>query len=679
MKCKLALCVVVIFFPLSLSSQTLTPDIFSWYLNTSGITGYSGLPANVQQVRYSGGYVYVTCSNIPSYTIGPWPSNPNVASNQNFTFKITRNPQVNAGTKTATPLGHIGTLVNGVSIFNPKDAMSYNNQNVWHQNAVIVEAPSFDTCLGHPQMQGEYHHHQIPRCLLPIGTSTHSPLMGYAYDGFPMYGPYAYTNTDGTGSITRMKSSYRKRNITQRTTLADGTVLTPSQYGPAVSATYPLGYYIEDFEYVSGLADLDQYNGRYCKTPEYPQGVYAYFATIDSLGNAAYTYLIGPSYYGVVVAGNTGPGGGHVTISESVTSFPGVITYDASDTTDENVSKNITLHTQASGGLSITYAIIDSPNHGTLSGIPSLVNYLPDVNYFGTDEFRFSASVPGGGSDTAIENITIVQVGDTLAVVQFQVNDNWNLLSLPVSVDDSSTGALFSTAISEAFAYQGVDYIAVPTLSHGQGYWIRFDWQQTITMTGIPRTNDTINVIEGWNLIGSIGSPIDVTTITSDPGGIITSQFFGYQQSYLPTNIIEPGRGYWVKASSAGLFVLASTGSAEKDRIRIVAGSELPPNVPGEHRQAGIPSHFHLEQNFPNPFNPTTTLQFEVPPTEPGSFVTLKVFNVLGKEIATLVNEQKEHGKYAVSWDAGEMPGGIYFYRMTAGGYSKVKPMVLLK
>src|SRR5258707_7694177 len=79
------------------------PELSSWLLNTTGATGYAGLPANVQQVRYSAGSVYLNSSGIPAYTIGPWPMNPNIPTNQGYVFKIPRTPAVNAGTKTATP------------------------------------------------------------------------------------------------------------------------------------------------------------------------------------------------------------------------------------------------------------------------------------------------------------------------------------------------------------------------------------------------------------------------------------------------------------------------------------------------------------------------------------------------------------------------------------------------
>lgn len=298
----------------------LDPSVTSWILNTNSATGYNGLPSNVQQVQYSANNVYVSCSCIPGYDIGPWQGNPNTPSNQNFVFKITRNPVQNTGTLINTALGHIGVWTNGVSIFNQKDASTYLSQGIWHQNAIVVEGSSFDDCLGHPAGNGEYHLHLNPTCLYDDADNTqHSPIIGFAFDGFPIYGAYSFTNTDGTGAIKRMESSYRMRSITTRTTLPDGS--TASNAGPAVSTTYPLGYYIEDFEYVQGLGDLDEHNGRFSITPEYPNGTYAYFVTLDSNLDAAFPYILGSQYYGTVQSGNTGPGSGHNSVTETVSTY----------------------------------------------------------------------------------------------------------------------------------------------------------------------------------------------------------------------------------------------------------------------------------------------------------------------------------------------------------------------
>lgn len=308
----------------SLSFAQLSPAITSWKLNRTGATGYNNLPADVQRVRYSSSFAYPTASGIPSFTIGPWRANPNTAGNQNKTYKIPLQPQVQNGNKTATGLGRIAVATNGVAIYNAKDAFSYQNANTWFQNAVVVEAVSFDACLGHPEMSSTYHFHQSPKCGYTFTPTSHSPIVGYAFDGYPIYGPYAYTATNGTGAIKRMVSSYRLRNITTRRTLPNGTQLAANLYGPDVSTQYPLGYYLEDYEYVQGLGDLDQYNGRFAVTPEYPQGTYAYYCTIDASGNSAYPYIIGPQYYGVVETSNTGMG--VVNVTESVIEYTGLST-----------------------------------------------------------------------------------------------------------------------------------------------------------------------------------------------------------------------------------------------------------------------------------------------------------------------------------------------------------------
>jgi hypothetical protein len=132
--------------PFALFAQT--PEVTSWLINPGGQTGYAGIPSNVQLVQYSANNVFVTTTCIPDYSIGPWTANPNTPVNQNFLFKITRNPVQNAGTPVNTPLGHIGVWTNGVSIFNAKDGMSYNNQGIWNRDAYVFEGISFDNCSG---------------------------------------------------------------------------------------------------------------------------------------------------------------------------------------------------------------------------------------------------------------------------------------------------------------------------------------------------------------------------------------------------------------------------------------------------------------------------------------------------------------------------------------------------
>ncbi len=197
----------------------------------------------------------------------------------------------------------------------------------------VFEGASFDDGLGHPAPGGEYHHHVSPKCLYSITDSTHhSPIIGYAFDGYPVYGAYGYSDTNGTGGIRRMKTGFQYRSITQRHTLPDGTSLSVADYGPDVSATYPLGSYQEDYVFTAGSGDLGEQCGCWCRTPEYPAGTYAYFVTIDSDLNPQYPYTVGLTYYGIVQAGNMGPGSGHNTPPDSTTVYTGttgVATVDA--------------------------------------------------------------------------------------------------------------------------------------------------------------------------------------------------------------------------------------------------------------------------------------------------------------------------------------------------------------
>jgi len=330
-------------FPFSgLLAQT-NPAITSWLRNTTGITGrhyVSGnstpindaVQANVQTVQYDANWAYVSATGIPAYITGPFlDGNPSLATAQNKIFKIPLNPTQNTGTLTATTGGNIGIFKNGVALFDYRDGVSWKNSTSqicggpivsctgdgkWNRDAVVGERLGFDCSKAHPAM-GNYHHHQNPSAfnldinvistvcstypsdgLYTIDPNQHSPLLGYAYDGFPIYGAYAYANTNGTGGIVRMKSGYQYRNITTRTVWADGTDVLD---GPAVSTTYPLGYFREDYEFVVHPTDasyLDEHNGRFCVTPEYPNGIYCYFATVDANHNSAYPYVVGPTFYG---------------------------------------------------------------------------------------------------------------------------------------------------------------------------------------------------------------------------------------------------------------------------------------------------------------------------------------------------------------------------------------------
>ena len=88
------------------------------------------------------------------------------------------------------------------------------------------------------------------------------------------------------------------------------------------------------------------------------------------------------------------------------------------------------------------------------------------------------------------------------------------------------------------------------------------------------------------------------------------------------------------------------------------------------------PTLYYLGQNYPNPFNPTTSIQYAIASRQ---FVTLNVYDVLGNEVTTLVNEEKPVGTYELNWNAANLPSGVYFYRLQVGSFVQTRKMILLK
>ena len=92
--------------------------------------------------------------------------------------------------------------------------------------------------------------------------------------------------------------------------------------------------------------------------------------------------------------------------------------------------------------------------------------------------------------------------------------------------------------------------------------------------------------------------------------------------------------------------------------------------------ESALPAHFHISQNYPNPFNPTTVIQYEIPGR---SHVTLTVYDILGRRVATLVNDFREAGRYNVMFNGRGLASGMYLYRLQAGNFVSVKKMLVIK
>jgi hypothetical protein len=324
--------------------------------------------AGIREISSSANWVYIRSSGLASYVMGPWYLNaaktqlfPNYPANAKALYRIPRTPVVTAN-KTLTGLGAIGYFVNGVALFDNRDAFYWNGSSevmgtgLWNRDAYVNESVTFDAALAH-QAGATHHYHANPIALRyqlgdhvdynqsanrytesAAAPTKHSPIVAWVRDGFPIYGPYGYSNpTNAASGVRRMVSGFVRRNGSNgtanlaamgRATLPawaarannHAITLSPTEYGPAVNTNYPLGRYVEDNDYLGDLGktqgidfDLDEFNGRFCVTPEFPNGTYAYFVSIDASGAPAFPYNIGRSFYGT-------PSGGAVNnITEAVT------------------------------------------------------------------------------------------------------------------------------------------------------------------------------------------------------------------------------------------------------------------------------------------------------------------------------------------------------------------------
>jgi len=137
------------------------------------------------------------------------------------------------------------------------------------------------------------------------------------------------------------------------------------------------------------------------------------------------------------------------------------------------------------------------------------------------------------------------------------VDEGWNLVSVPWIVADGGADVLMPAAVGKVYSF-GDGYHPVDSLLNGRGYWAKFGGDQFVKIVGGPLTTDTIDIAIGWNLIGTISDPVGVGDVTEIPGGILSSVISGFSNGYYTATTLNPGHGYWVKASAPGRIVLAS-------------------------------------------------------------------------------------------------------------------------
>ena len=223
----------------------------------------------------------LSANGLPDHAVGEFPNanNPNTIAAQRVSVSGTLSPSLTSAITARTgPMVAMGYALNGIKV-DPATAGTCDNSGTvcdlargsgaWNIEALGQSSFNFgtDASNAHVQPGGVYHYHGIPEGFVSkLNKGTAMTLVGWATDGFPLYARYGYsTATDAQSAIKVVKASYRLKT-------------TPDANRPSTQL-YAMGTFTQDYEYIAGSGDLDECNGRTGVTPEFPKGIYHYYAT----------------------------------------------------------------------------------------------------------------------------------------------------------------------------------------------------------------------------------------------------------------------------------------------------------------------------------------------------------------------------------------------------------------
>ena len=269
----------------------INSEIFNNDESVNAISRYSWTSNGSQRILSGNG--------IPNHEVGTFPNNnnPNTIREINVNKRFTLCPEIisESGLEIVGPALAIAYAINSVK-FDPGTAGRCNDlgecslaqgQGNWNIEALGHDTFNFGDDMNHAHVQpdGAYHYHGMPELLVDfLGDNQGMTLVGWASDGFPVYARYGYSNTnDSNSTIKSLIPSYR---LKLQPDSNRPMVLTSLAGGPGQGNTSPntpiaMGAFTQDYEYVEGLGDLDQCNGRFGVTPEFPSGIYYYVVTDD--------------------------------------------------------------------------------------------------------------------------------------------------------------------------------------------------------------------------------------------------------------------------------------------------------------------------------------------------------------------------------------------------------------
>ena len=574
--------------------------------------------------------------------------NPNRIAEQSLEFRIPLWPIFNSDGPSDTFLGPMGGSLNGVPFYNEYESPTEElNPNT---------ISSFDQGNGHPAPQGRYHYHFPPDSII---GGDESKFLGFAADGFPVY---ATRNPDGTNP-----------------------------------------------------EDLDECHGEFGPTPDFPDGIYHYHTTLES------PYIFG-CFKGTQGIGFGGQGGGGGSINPPIPPscsdvYPGMPCcgddYCSTPETLDNCPEDCTdigvnVGVDFSSGWNLLGLPIETEENEVSQIYPQSVENAT-YGYSSGGYSQTETLLPGNGYWIRFdESGTQELYGNSIDNISIDVTEGWNLisgLSYEISIgqiDDNNL--LIPGAI---YGFEG-GYVNVDLFEPGRGYWVRATEDGEITLNSGESAKQVlfVNRVEESNSITfsngtyttelyfGVEIPVEEILSYSLPpifpqmdfdvrfvGDIKVVPESGEIEVLSQSETLKIGYDIMIDAGDKMEWVLSSDSG---DRFVLEGTGEI--RVPSEQKFAlnripVIPEMFTLHQNFPNPFNPITTLSYDLPRD---SDVRLSIFEMLGNRVATLVSTYQKAGYKNVIWNATDSMGipvsaGVYLYQIEAGEFVKTRKMVLLK
>ena len=269
----------------------INSEIFNNDESVNAISRYSWTSNGSQRILSGNG--------IPNHEVGTFPNNnnPNTIREINVNKRFTLCPEIisESGLEIVGPALAIAYAINSVKFDQGTEGRCNDlgecslaqGQGNWNIEALGHDTFNFGDDMNHAHVQpnGEYHYHGMPELLIEfLGDNQNMTLVGWASDGFPVYARFGYSNTnDSNSTIKSLIPSYRLKSQPDSnrpmvlTSLAGG----PGQGNTSPNTPIAMGAFTQDYEYVEGLGDLDQCNGRFGVTPEFPSGIYYYVVTDD--------------------------------------------------------------------------------------------------------------------------------------------------------------------------------------------------------------------------------------------------------------------------------------------------------------------------------------------------------------------------------------------------------------